>query len=46
MKICGHICHHVKKEKKQAGSYFIMREGLRNNEFCLHGLSVRLGPVN
>ena len=30
-------CHHVIK-KKQPGSYFVMRAGLRNNEFCLRGL--------
>ena len=31
-------CHHVIK-KKQAESYFGKRAGLRNNEFCLRGLS-------
>ena len=33
------LCHHVIK-KKQAESYFGMRAGLRNNEFCLRGLSL------
>ena len=36
MKTCGHVSSRDKK--KQAGSYFVMQAGLRNNEFCLHGL--------
>ena len=32
-------CHHVINKKKQPGSYFVMRAGLRNNEFCLRGLT-------
>ena len=36
MKTCGHVSSRDKK-KKPAGSYFVMRAGLRNNEFCLHG---------
>ena len=37
MKTCGHVSSRDIK-KKPAGSYFVMRAGLRNNEFCLHGL--------
>ena len=44
------MCHHVMK-KKQVRSYFLMRSGLRNNEFCLRDLvslntsvDVILGP--
>ena len=34
MKTCGHVI-----KKKLAGSCFVMRAGLRNNEFCLRGLT-------
>ena len=37
MKTCGHVSSRDKK-KKNAGSYFVMRADLRNNEFCLRGL--------
>ena len=36
MKTCGHVSSRDKK--MQPGSYFVMRAGLRNNEFCLRGL--------
>ena len=29
-------------KKKQAGSFFDMRAGLRNNEFCLCGLTYQV----
>ena len=35
MKSCGHVSSH--DFKKQVGSYFVMRAGLRNNEVCLCG---------
>ena len=38
-KTCGHVSSRDKK--KQPGSYFVMRAGLRNNEFCLRGLKGR-----
>ena len=41
MKTCGRVSSRDKK-KKQAESYFGMRAGLRNNEFCLRGLYCRL----
>ena len=37
VKTCNDVSSRDKK-KKQAGSYFVMRAGLRNNEFCLCGL--------
>ena len=49
MKTCGHVSS--RDEKKASGNYFLMRSGLRNNEFCLRDLislntsvDVILGP--
>ena len=45
MKTCDHVSSRDKKKslKKPVGSYFVMRGGggggLRNNEFCLCGLT-------
>ena len=45
MKTCGYVSSR-NNNKKQAGSYFVMRAGLRNNEFCLHGLIAIQGQVS
>ena len=51
MKTCDHLSSRDKK--KQAGSYFVMRVGLRNNdfwfcgptlEFCISGWNHMLQP--
>ena len=43
MKACDHVSS--RDNKKQVGSYFVMRAGLRNNEFCLCGLPFRNDKV-
>ena len=37
MKTCDHVSS-CDNNKKQAGSYFVMRAGMGNNKFCLCGL--------
>ena len=38
MKTCGHVSSRDKK-KSNRDAIFVMRAGLRNNEFCLRGLT-------